>query len=128
MRIVNENLATRRLAWREREDDDPRNPVVDETVVEFDAAGRAEIDDELGAELVAEYEPIREADGPDDVADQYEPDDPWADVRVDATDEAAELGREQGVEPSELTGSGEDGRILVGDVENALDGRDGGDA
>jgi pyruvate/2-oxoglutarate dehydrogenase complex dihydrolipoamide acyltransferase (E2) component len=43
---------------------------------------------------------------------------------VDATDEARELALEHGIDLAALEGSGQDGRVLVGDVEDAVDGED----
>lgn len=122
MRIVNENHRTRRLVLREREDDDPRNPVQSETAVEFDERGRAEVPEAVGRELIDRFDPIREADGPEDVSSRWEAEQagPWD--GVDATDSAVELAVENGLTPDDVTGTGEDGRVLKGDVEAALSG------
>jgi len=116
MRVVNEHHRTRRLRFTE----------ADETVeVEFDAAGRAEVSDAVGARLIERYGPIRQAEGPDDVAEAYLAERPW--YGVEATPAAVDLAEEAGLRPDEIEGTGEDGRITKGDVQRAIDEVGGAD-
>lgn len=77
MWIVNENTATRRIVLREREPQEEgreandTDPVVSETVVEFEPSGRARVKQEVGEQLIERFESVREATGPDDVAEEY---------------------------------------------------------
>lgn len=77
MWIVNENVDTRRLTLRTRASDEDRepdatDPVAEEVEVEFQENGRARVSQEVGERLIEQYEPIREASGPEDVAAEYE--------------------------------------------------------
>lgn len=45
-------------------------------------------------------------------------------LEVDATDSARQLARDNDVDLREIEGTGEDGRILKGDVQDAIDNRD----
>lgn len=74
MWLVNENVDTRRLVFRQREGEahDPSATVTDEVVVEFQENGRARVSQEVGERLVQTHDSIREAEGPEDVADEFE--------------------------------------------------------
>jgi pyruvate/2-oxoglutarate dehydrogenase complex dihydrolipoamide acyltransferase (E2) component len=110
MRIVNENHRTRRLAFREK------NGTRHE--VHFDEAGRAELEAGEAKLLIDLFEPIRKAEGPDDVAKAYLEEKPWH--GVDATDAARDLAEDAGLRPEDVTGTGADGRVTKGDVERAI--------
>lgn len=72
-------------------------------VAEFDDQGYAEVEDDFGRALIEEVDGIREASA------------------VEVTDAAREMAREQGVDLTGVEGSGEDGRILKSDVEDATE-------
>jgi pyruvate/2-oxoglutarate dehydrogenase complex dihydrolipoamide acyltransferase (E2) component len=61
---------------------------------------------------------INERDFDEDQHMLYE-EDASDEASVDATDAARELAEEKDVDLSALTGSGEDGRVLLSDVEDA---------
>jgi len=61
---------------------------------------------------------INERDFDEDQHTLYE-EDASDEASVDATDAAREIAEEKGVDLSALAGSGEDGRVLLSDVEDA---------
>lgn len=106
MEIVNDNHHTRTLTIREREDGDPAGEVLEETAVEFDERGRAEVDDELGERLVGEFGSVREAEGPDDVAATYEREQgpPGLETVDFASDRAREIAEDEGLGAGDFEG------------------------
>lgn len=117
MKLVNEKHRTRHVGF---EVEGIRHRV------EFDGAGRAEVDANLGKLLVDRFDSIREAKGPDDVAAGYLEEQPW--YGVDATEAAKALAEQAGIGPEDVEATGAGGRIIEKDVEKALADRGGPDA
>lgn len=106
----------------EEEEEEPQEGPPEEEGVEESGEGEAseEASDSEGSE---EGEP---EEGPQEAAEGEEAEeaaeDPWE--GVDATDAAVALAREANLTPAQVTGTGEDGRILKGDVEDAIEAQE----
>lgn len=97
MRIVNENEATREIVLRRREGGEPSGEVEREVCVRFGDGGVAEVEDEVGRELVEQHDSIREAR------------DSLAEVEF-ASDEAAEIALEEGLTAEDFRGEEPSGK------------------
>lgn len=121
MRIVNERIHTNALAVKVVRDgddlraaspaDDPAD--VERREAEFGEDGVAEVDPDFGAYLVDTFDPVREAEGPDDHAEAYTP--PSDDLEDMTVAELEDRADSLDIDAEDIEGSGADGNVVKAD-------------